>query len=128
MSEKSSEDQMHSSISPRDALARLVQPRAFDNRKSWLQAVANKAGITYSAASRLFYEQIQDPEHRAFRRVTDKILEREERAGAEHETLVHDSAAILARAHRLQAEIERVSEELAEIRAALVRNGALPPR
>jgi len=128
MSEKSSEDQMHSSISPRDALSRLVQPQAFDTRERWLEAVARKAGITYSAARRLFYGEIQDPEHRAFRRVTDKILEREERAGAEHETLVHDSAAILACAHRLQAELDRFSAELAEIKQALVRNGTLPRR
>jgi hypothetical protein len=123
----SKEGKMQSSISPRDALSRLVQPRAFDTRERWLEAVARKAGISYRAAKGIFYGEIKDPEHRAFRRVTDTI-KRAERAGAEHDALVHDSAAILARAHRLQAELDRVSQELAEIRSALVRNGALPGR
>jgi hypothetical protein len=128
-SEKSSkEGRMHSSVNPRDALSRLVEPKAFDTREHWLDAVARKAGISYRAAKGIFYGEITDPEHRAFRRVTDKILEREKRIGAEHDRTNEDSRAILDRALALQAEALRIGDELAAIREELVRRGALDVR
>jgi hypothetical protein len=129
MTEKFSEGaDMHSSINPRDALSRLVEPKAFDTREHWLDAVARKAGISYRAAKGIFYGEITDPEHRAYRRVTDKIQERGNRAGADHDQTLEDSRAILDRVLHLQAEALRIGAELAAIRAELVRRGALAVR
>jgi hypothetical protein len=114
MAEKSSgERDMHSSVSPRDALSKLVQPQAFDTREHWLDAVARKAGISYRAAKGIFYGEITDPEHRAFRRVTDKIN------GAEHEATMRESAAIQRRSRDLAAELDELSARIADIRREL---------
>jgi hypothetical protein len=110
---------MHASDKPRDLLAKLVEPKPFDTRERWLDAVARKAGISFSAARRIYYGEINDPENKAYRRVTDKILERAKRAGAEHDRTMQESAAIQRRSRDLAAELDELAARIAEIRAEL---------
>jgi hypothetical protein len=120
---KNSGDGMNAS--PKALLADLCGPREIhDSRESWLRRGARQAGLSYRQAKGIFYAEITDPENRAVRLIREKLeRERRIRAGAKHEKITHDNAAILARALRLQSELERVSAELAAIRTHLGLGG-----
>lgn len=56
----------------RDVIATVAGPRTWtDTRESWLARAARRAGINYRAAKALWYGEINDPEHRAARRMTE---------------------------------------------------------
>jgi hypothetical protein len=109
---------MNAHADPRAMLSQLVEPKAFDTRESWLSSVARKAGISYRAAKGIFYGEISDPEHRAYRRVTD-IIERAQSAGAEHERTMRESAAIQRRSRDLADELDELAARISEIRREL---------
>ncbi len=114
--------------SPKALLADLCGPREIhDSRESWLRRGARQAGLSYRQAKGIFYAEITDPENRAVRLIREKLeRERRIRAGAKNEKITHDNAAILARALRLQSELERLSAELAAIRTHLGLGGNAP--
>lgn len=58
--------------SMRDVVAAVAGPREWhENRKSWLDRAARRAGITYRQCKALFYGEITDPEHKAARRMAE---------------------------------------------------------
>lgn len=61
-----------SSVSAREAIAAVAGPRlANDTRESWLNRAARRAGVSYRQAKSLWYGEIDNPRHLAFRRVVD---------------------------------------------------------
>lgn len=64
------------SVSVREAIAAVAGPRlASDTRESWLNRAARKSGVSFRQARSLWYGEIDNPKHLAFRRVIDAAQE-----------------------------------------------------
>lgn len=63
-------------VSIREAIAVVAGPRLpSDTKASWLDRAARRAGVSYRQIRSLFYGEITDQKHLAFRRIIDAAAE-----------------------------------------------------
>lgn len=76
------------SVVMRELVAAVAGPRLVsDNRKSWLNRAAKRAGISYRAVKGVFYAEITDQSHYAIRLLRHEAQRRAETLAGRFETI-----------------------------------------
>ena len=74
--------------SMRELIAQVAGPQTWrDNRKSWIDRAAERAGISYRQAKAIYYGEIQDPDHNSIRRLRRAAIDRAELRMATQEAI-----------------------------------------
>jgi hypothetical protein len=80
--------------SMRELVAAVAGPREFsDNRKSWLNRAARRAGISFRSVKAVFYAEITDPNHHAVRLLQCAARERAGALAGRFETIAQNMEA-----------------------------------
>jgi hypothetical protein len=81
-----------------ELVAAVAGPREWgDTRQSWIARAARRANISYRQARAIFYGEIDDPEHKAVRRMQAAIDHQQEKDAA------NELADLRSRIARLEA-------------------------